>query len=68
MGMARLAGQWALGTQGLPGNEDSAARKSWDTPGRGWLQCFPEETQSAESRGHSLAKDTPHPHRPAASP
>lgn len=68
VGMARPAGQWALGTQGLLGNEDSTARRSWDTPGTGWLQCLPEETQSAESRGHSLAKDSPQPHRPPASP
>lgn len=57
VGMARPAGQWALGTQGLPGNGDSAARKSSDTPGIGWLQCFPEETQTADSRGYPLAKN-----------
>lgn len=59
VGMARQAGHWALGTQGLPGNGDSAARKSSDTTGIGWLQCFPEETQTADSRGHSLAKNPP---------
>lgn len=52
VGMARPAGNTALGTQGLPGNGDSAARKSSDTTGIGWLQCFPEETQTADSRGH----------------
>lgn len=55
---ARPARRWALWTRVL-GAWNSATGKGSDTPVTRWPHCFPEGTQTADRRGHRLAKPTP---------
>lgn len=57
---ARPAGRWALGTKGLAGHGDSAARKSSVRHTRDRVAAvLPRGSQTAECKRHSLAKTAP---------